>query len=67
LDEDTLFILTSDHGNIEDLSTRGHTFNPVPLVARGPHAGQILAGSTSLIDVMSRILRVICPEGESNR
>jgi bisphosphoglycerate-independent phosphoglycerate mutase (AlkP superfamily) len=63
LDEDTLFILTSDHGNIEDLGTRGHTFNNVPLVALGPAAGQILAGSTSLMDVMPRVLRVICPEG----
>mgnify|MGYP003549559977 CR=1 FL=1 len=63
LDEDTLFILTSDHGNIEDLGTRGHTFNNVPLVALGPEADQILAGSTSLMDVMPRVLRVICPEG----
>ena len=63
LDEDTLFILTSDHGNIEDLGTRGHTFNNVPLVALGPAAGQILAGSTSLMDVMPRVLRVMCPEG----
>lgn len=67
LDDNTLFILTSDHGNIEDLGTRGHTFNPVPLVAIGPQSNQILAGSTSLIDVMPRILRVICPEGDSIR
>ena len=26
-----LLVLTSDHGNIEDLSTRTHTLNPVPL------------------------------------
>ncbi|NIT36679.1 MAG: hypothetical protein GTN49_09290 [candidate division Zixibacteria bacterium] len=35
-----LLILTSDHGNVEDLSTRSHTTNPVPLVAAGPgHEG----------------------------
>jgi 2,3-bisphosphoglycerate-independent phosphoglycerate mutase len=31
---DTL-ILISDHGNIEDLSTRSHTRNPVPLITAG--------------------------------
>ena len=32
---DTLFILTSDHGNIEDLTTSAHTRNPVPLLLVG--------------------------------
>jgi 2,3-bisphosphoglycerate-independent phosphoglycerate mutase len=31
-----LIILTSDHGNLEDLSARGHTFNPVPALLIGP-------------------------------
>lgn len=31
-----LLILTSDHGNIEDMGTRGHTRNQVPLIALGP-------------------------------
>lgn len=31
-------LITSDHGNVEDLSTKRHTFNPVPLMAIGPHA-----------------------------
>lgn len=31
----TLTLLSSDHGNIEDLSTRSHTRNPVPLMAWG--------------------------------
>ncbi|GAB4336286.1 MAG: metalloenzyme [Candidatus Abyssubacteria bacterium] len=29
-------ILTSDHGNLEDLSTAGHTANPVPVLLWGP-------------------------------
>ncbi len=29
------FILTSDHGNIEDLSTKSHTRNPVPCILAG--------------------------------
>jgi len=31
-----LIILTSDHGNLEDLSARGHTLNPVPALLIGP-------------------------------
>ncbi|MBE9064596.1 alkaline phosphatase family protein [cf. Phormidesmis sp. LEGE 11477] len=31
-------LVTSDHGNVEDLSTKRHTFNQVPLIAIGPHA-----------------------------
>ncbi len=30
-----MLILTSDHGNIEDLSTKSHTRNPVPLIFVG--------------------------------
>lgn len=28
-------VITSDHGNIEDLSSKTHTFNPVPLMVYG--------------------------------
>jgi hypothetical protein len=35
LDSEGLFIITSDHGNLEDLSTRRHTTNPVPLILIG--------------------------------
>lgn len=31
-------ILTSDHGNVEDLSTKRHTLNNVPLLTVGPNA-----------------------------
>ena len=30
-----LFLLTSDHGNMEDLSVKTHTRNPVPLITAG--------------------------------
>lgn len=30
-----LLLVTSDHGNLEDLSTKSHTRNPVPLIAYG--------------------------------
>ena len=35
LDERTLLLITSDHGNIEDLSRKVHTLNDVPLVLHG--------------------------------
>ncbi|HEX2863874.1 MAG TPA: hypothetical protein VHN99_04850, partial [Deinococcales bacterium] len=38
LDDETLLVLTSDHGNFEDLSIKTHTTNPVPLAAVGPGA-----------------------------
>jgi 2,3-bisphosphoglycerate-independent phosphoglycerate mutase len=34
-----LLIVTSDHGNLEDLSTKSHTTNPVPLITLGRGAG----------------------------
>nr|BAL58284.1 hypothetical conserved protein [uncultured Chloroflexota bacterium] len=33
---DLLILITSDHGNLEDLSTRRHTTAPVPLLLIGP-------------------------------
>ncbi len=35
---DVTMVLTSDHGNVEDLRTSQHTHNPVPLLAVGPGA-----------------------------
>lgn len=46
IDPDVTLIVTSDHGNIEDLSTREHTPNPVPLLATGPRAGVFREVST---------------------
>jgi len=34
----TTVVVTSDHGNLEDLSIKTHTLNPVPLLVRGPGA-----------------------------
>lgn len=38
---ETLLVLTSDHGNLEDLSTKTHTVNPVPFAAYGAGAGTL--------------------------
>lgn len=52
----TTFVLTSDHGNLEDLSTKTHTLNPVPLMVRGPGAKEF-ANVTDLTGVAGGILR----------
>ena len=39
-DEKGLILITSDHGNLEDLSTRRHTRNDVPLLIIGSQANR---------------------------
>ncbi len=39
MEDNTTLLITSDHGNIEDLSIKSHTYNPVPLFVIGPKAG----------------------------
>ena len=55
LDGATL-LLTSDHGNFEDKSTRTHTAHAVPLLAVGPHAA-VFSECASLVDVYPAVLR----------
>ncbi len=53
-----LILLTSDHGNLEDLSTRRHTLNPVPgLVIGSEHLRRPFSKRLhSLVDVTPAIL-----------
>jgi len=39
--EHTLLVVTSDHGNVEDLRARTHTHNPVPTLVFGPDAAAV--------------------------
>lgn len=57
-DKDTL-VLTSDHGNLEDLSIKTHTRNPVPLFVKGDiepfrKAESILDITPGIIEVLKR-------------
>lgn len=54
--ERDLVVVTSDHGNLEDLSTRAHTMAPVPLFAYGRNANEFIHGARSLLDVAPRLL-----------
>ena len=56
LADDLLVVLTSDHGNIEDITTRRHTTNPIPLMAWGRDAQDFVAGVSDLAGVAPRIL-----------
>ncbi len=58
-----LFLLCSDHGNIEDLSVFTHTKNPVPLIALGDRSENFQSLQT-LADVTPAILD--CFAGEQN-
>jgi hypothetical protein len=59
---DTTLVLSSDHGNIEDTSTRGHTRNPVPLLAVGPEASRFSDAET-ILDVAPKILAALAGAG----
>lgn len=55
--EQGLILLTSDHGNLEDLSTRRHTFNPVPCLIIGKQElrRQFANGLKDLTDIAPAI------------
>ncbi len=53
---DQLVVVTSDHGNLEDLSTRSHTRAPVPLLAYGKQASEFVHGARDLRDIAPRML-----------
>jgi hypothetical protein len=57
--ETTTVILTSDHGNIEDLSVRNHTLNDVPTVIWGRHHEEIAKTITDLTHITPAIIRFL--------
>jgi hypothetical protein len=55
----TTVMLTSDHGNVEDLSVRNHTLNFVPTVAWGPGRKTVLGRVRSLADITPAIVEIV--------
>jgi hypothetical protein len=55
----TLLLVTSDHGNLEDLSTKSHTRNPVPLVAAGWKRADVVRAVRRLDQVAPAILKLL--------
>ena len=52
---ETTVVLCSDHGNVEDATTKAHTTNPVPLLAVGP-AAKCFGAATTITDVAPAIV-----------
>lgn len=57
--EKTTFILTSDHGNIEDLSVRNHTLNDVPTIVWGRKREETARQIKDLTDITPAILKLL--------
>jgi len=55
---DTLLVVTSDHGNIEDV-TKGHTHNPVLGLVVGPGAETLADGVSSITHIPDLIIGVL--------
>ena len=55
----TSVILTSDHGNIEDLSSRNHTLNAVPTIVWGANKDSIANRIKSLADITPAIVQTL--------
>jgi len=52
-------ILTSDHGNIEDLSVRNHTLHQVPTIIWGPKRHEVANRIQSLADITPTIVALL--------
>lgn len=56
--EEDVLIITSDHGNIEDISVHTHTMNQVPAIVLGKKAENVDLQIQSLVDIMPFILEL---------
>jgi 2,3-bisphosphoglycerate-independent phosphoglycerate mutase len=55
----TTVVLTSDHGNVEDLSTRNHTLNDVPTLAWGPARARVARRVRTLADITPAFVEIL--------
>jgi 2,3-bisphosphoglycerate-independent phosphoglycerate mutase len=62
----TTVILTSDHGNIEDLSLRNHTLNPVPTIVWGRDRERIARRIRSLTDITPTIVETLAKKANGS-
>lgn len=58
-DERGVIVITSDHGNMEDLSIRKHTQNDVPTVIIGAAREHVANGLTDLTGITPGVLRAL--------
>ncbi len=57
--ESMLLIITSDHGNMEDLSIKTHTRNPVPFLSMGKNHSEIAHRVKNLTHVTPAIVNML--------
>jgi 2,3-bisphosphoglycerate-independent phosphoglycerate mutase len=63
----TSVILTSDHGNIEDLSLRNHTLNEVPTIVWGANRNRIASRIKSLADITPAIVETLTEKANAHK
>jgi hypothetical protein len=60
--DETMVMVISDHGNVEDIRARGHTENLVPTILIGAGRGRAADGIRDLTDLMPALLKVMSVE-----
>ncbi|MDF2986825.1 MAG: phosphoglyceromutase [Eubacterium sp.] len=56
--EEDVLIITSDHGNLEDISVRTHTMSKVPVIVKGKHSQNVNYKIESLVDIMPYVIEL---------
>ncbi|MBI4427829.1 MAG: metalloenzyme [Ignavibacteriales bacterium] len=58
-DKRSLLVMISDHGNLEDLSTKSHTRNQVPCIVAGRRRQTFLSGIKNLTHISASIVSIL--------
>ncbi|MEN8194533.1 MAG: metalloenzyme, partial [Bacteroidota bacterium] len=58
ISDDITLLICSDHGNIEDISIKGHTINPALGISAGKYAGHLMQNIKYLYDIKSAIIEL---------
>lgn len=56
IDDDTTLVICSDHGNLEDITVKGHTLNPALTITGGKYADELRHKIKHLYDIKPAIL-----------
>lgn len=56
--EEDVLLITSDHGNLEDISVHTHTMNRVPFIVLGKKAEGVQVQVLSLVDIMPFVVEL---------
>ncbi len=62
--EEEMLLVTSDHGNLENLGIKGHTLNPVPALIVGKEyqqAAELLSRSGKITGVLPSLIKLLTP------